>query len=257
MTSTRLVTFFTAALLALSSVDAAAQGPYGKAHLLYGWELIDLAPDDGIAPTITFNHELRGAVAMAVYSEYSQPIVVEEFRASPEGSVTVVAFTGDVQSSATFDSQQLHAAGDFGEMGYYASYATLDAHYTLSAHTRLLFTGQAIGTLDERADDAGMFSHAQVTVRLSEQPAGPFFSREIASSRPGQGMSFDELFTLELVNDTAAPLSAHLTMLAHSAGNTWAPAPVPEPSTWLMLGAGLAITAAAARRRAARRTEPF
>ncbi|QGZ43006.1 PEP-CTERM sorting domain-containing protein [Pseudoduganella flava] len=137
-----------------------------------------------------------------------------------------------------------------GNSGYVRAKGLWEADYTLSANTKLVFTGQAQAWLNASNPPAGdYFAAATVAVQFANPdvgPALPFYSRTVSTLDPTR---FEEMLMVELVNDSDLALSSHLSVWVETEGSVTA---VPEPATWLMLGAGLALTRTLARRRASR-----
>lgn len=218
----------------------------------YSYELVDLDVNDGIAPSITFSNSLRGA-AMSTALHFGAETAEHSYH-TVDG--TGVSLPGGVGHSSANTGFWIDNVNDYffavvmpGKTGYVNALAGWEADYSLSANTKLVFTGHAKGSFDIDPSVATQFGAAHVTMRfspLSENDALPFYSRSVSSLDAASGIAFDEWFTLELVNDSLYSLDSHLSLSTQAVGGVTA---VPEPSTYLMLGSGLLLTAAALRRR--------
>lgn len=241
-------------MVAALSGAAFAQSSTAQASLSgYSYELIDLDPNDGIAPSITFSNVLQGAV-VSVTPTGGQ--TTENTQWSENGApVSAQLGQPGADAAAWFSVDELKATSTADNAGYYHAIAGWDADYTLSAHTKLVVTGQAAGSLDVDGTVTQQVALAMVSVLFRAPAQSPHddpsnlasYSRSVLSLDPASGTSFDEAFEVVLVNDSASALSATMSVVARSTAA--GVSPIPEPATYLMLGAGLALTGAMARRR--------
>ncbi|MBB3224347.1 PEP-CTERM sorting domain-containing protein [Pseudoduganella umbonata] len=248
--------FAVAAALAASAFvllpgSAAAQATVAQSSLSeYRYELIDLDANDGVAPSITFNTTFRGVLAAAVAD--ASELLYFDGDGGLEGDVSFGAAAGSAAVQGWLTDGEIGTRGSIGNAGEYSGAAGWYADYTLSANTRLVFTGHAVGSVERGALVTDQYSSAGVAVLFAPVDddgfsAQPYFARTATDSGvPGWG-NFDEWFTLDIVNDGSTALSSQ--MVIQISANAEVASPVPEPATWLMLGAGLALTAGIARRR--------
>lgn len=240
-------------VLALSSGAAAAQATVAQASLSdYGYQLVDLDLTDGITPEVTFNTTFRGVLTGAV-AHYEDTMYFEG-AGSPDGEpASSSSSAGSAAVEAWYSAGEIGARGSIGGAGQYLAGAGWYADYTLSANTKLVFTGHAAASVQPGAFVTDQSSAVSVSVLFA--PIGedgsssqPYYAR--AATHPGipETANFDEWFTLEVVNADSKALSSQMYIAINATGDV---SPVPEPATWLMLGAGLALTAGLARRRRA------
>ena len=240
-----------ASALALLPGMAAAQATVAQSTLSdYGYELVDLDLTDGIAPSVTFNTTFRGVLAGAVANAGEQLYLNGD--GGLEGDISFGSSAGSAAVQGWVTADEIGTRGSIGSAGEYLGSAGWYADYTLSANTKLVFTGHATGSVERGAFVADQYSAAGVAVLFSAveedgSSAQPYFARTATDSGvPGWG-NFDEWFTLDIVNDGDTALSSQMYIMLNA--NAEVASPVPEPSTWLMLGAGLTLTAGIARRR--------
>jgi hypothetical protein len=240
-----------ASALAVLPGTAAAQATVAQSSLSdFGYQLVDLDLADGIDPSVTFNTTFRGVLAAAVAD--ADEMLYFDGAGGPEGDVSFGASAGSAAVQGWITADEIGTRGSIGNAGEYLGSAGWYADYTLSANTKLVFTGHATGSVERGAFVTDQYSAAGVAVLFSAveedgSSAQPYFSRTATDSGvPGWG-NFDEWFTLDIVNDGDTALSSQMYIMLNA--NAEVASPVPEPSTWLMLGAGLALTAGIARRR--------
>lgn len=225
----------------------------------YTFELIDLDANDGITPSITFSNQSRG-VSMSTAEFLGGPTVDQShYPADGNGGAFAIggtrsginAFTGDYIDYQSPGWSYFFASALLGNAGYVDTRASWDADYSLSPNTRLVFRANAEASLDFDPLVGTQFGSSQVTVRFSRPGEGdtlPFYTRSVSWQDAANGTSFEEWFTLELVNDSPYALDSRFSL---STSVEWGVSAVPEPSTYLMMGSGLLLTAAALRRRRA------
>jgi hypothetical protein len=240
-------------VLALLSGAVAAQATTTQASLSdYGWQVVDLNPDDGIAPSITFANIARGAQTGAV-AHYGDLLSFLGESSIDGETVSSASDIGGAAVTTTYSQQAITAHGSIGKAGQYMSFAGWNSDYTLSANTKLVFTGHAAAAVTPGAYVPDQFSSAGVSIMFTDgiidgTLVQPYYARTATFPNVPDTVNFDETFTLEIVNNSADALTGRMNILVFTTADVSA---VPEPATYLMLGAGLALTGALARRRRA------
>jgi hypothetical protein len=238
--------------LALSSGIAAAQATTAQASLSdYGYQLIDLDVNDGVTPSITFSNTARGALTAAV-AEQGELLWWHGDSSINGEAVSSASSAGSASVGAWYSAGEIRVSGSIGGAGQYAANAGWVDNYTLSANTKLVFMGHAVASVLPGAAVADQYTSVGIAVIFSGinddgSSPQPYYAR--AATHPGiaETANFDEWFTLEVVNASNTAYSSMLNIAVNA--NAEVTSPVPEPATWLMLGAGLALTAGMARRR--------
>ena len=144
-------------------------------------------------------------------------------------------------------------------LGSYSSRQEFNRDFTLSANTLLLVYGNSI--VDTPASFIGQYpnrySEAGVLVSLrdtSHLPNGTdqftYFSQSVANYAGTSHAASD--FNLAFINETQAVLHGKFNISTSVYSNV---TPVPEPETYLMMLAGLGLTAGIARQRARRQAQ--
>lgn len=256
MTRFALAAIAVAGAFALSSGMAAAQATTAKATLSdYGYQLIDLDLNDGIAPSITFTTTARGALTAAVAE--AGDLLYWQGQDSIDGEpASSASSAGSASVESWYSAGEIGTRGSIGDAGQYMSLAGWNADYTLSANTKLVFTGHAVAAVQPGAYVPEQWSAAGIAVMFSPiaddgTSLQPYYARTASNPFIPETANFDEWFTLEVVNASSTAFSSQMNIIISA--NADVAAPVPEPSTYLMLGSGLLLTAAAARRRRAPR----
>ncbi|NHZ82458.1 PEP-CTERM sorting domain-containing protein [Massilia sp. CCM 8695] len=251
----------------------------------FSYTLIDLLPNDGIAPSLSIVTPQGYAGGASVFGSLSQSDSVEpwfddarsQFTAPYDRDLAVGLATsvGTARASLTgtdFHSLQLHTvastAGTPAASRHAKGQSGLNiTEFVLSPGTRVSFfadfTGSALITPEGEAHQA-FRDYAEIQARVSlnaniqNRPGeyvyvSNFINREAWNGHPGESPA-SERFSLTLDNKSAfsADLSLkydlHATVQALKATEV-PPTPVPEPATTAMLLAGLALVAGAVRRR--------
>ncbi len=238
-----------AATLLLCSAAALADNA-AQATLSLDFLLIDLDPDDGIAPSLTAGPlaqtTVKSSAAYDVLDQHeadgidfsslaaSSAAGAESGRASlvGQGLVGSVVFQGATSASATGGWSTASAVFDSAVYGF-----------TLSPHTELEITGSfsvAAQTDASNPDGSVSWAAAYVPGGLSAL-AGTIVAQGITS----QSFASDDVLDLH-VNDSDDPLV--FGMLIGVSTFSWTPqlaTPMPEPAGALPLLAGLLVLAAA------------
>lgn len=225
--------------LACTALPALAQHTAGVTVGHLGYQLIDLAPDDGIAPWIG----LGSYQTMAYASIYDQ-----------EGN-RIDASRIETMGTTGFDNGYASLHADAGEdsasirLALYSGYGYAAAdrafRFTLAPHTQVVFSV-----------DADMWAHAE-----APGVSWPTALAELYGSLPGfnDDEQFLSNFRLEdgvrqgSLSVTAASqgewVTGRLAFTAYAVAESHA-APVPEPAAYGMMLGGLALLGAIRKRRA-------
>lgn len=178
------IVWMTLGALAFACAPAQADGTAAASLVNLHLELIDLAPDDGIAPTVTFSGPNGGSFADAqTYSGRHSTWGAEAFdpvsaAIGPlDGFGAAASIAGDLFSgtlslqTSSYSSNVHYGVGDGTALLYYDKVAQLpNLPFTLSAHTRLVIAGDgaAAVTATEVATDQ---SWAEVDLGLTHSVA--------------------------------------------------------------------------------------
>ncbi len=216
------------------------------------YRLVDLAPNDGIAPSLTFStfSSIDASIATNPSTVFNDLHSAFSYDQSPSFSVAnnigAASGSGTIHGSTLTTTGQLNGAG-----GYYTS-ASQSSMFSLSANTQLIVTGHAQANVKgdlTLPDMAGASIWFQI---IDSQHATPFgqlaFYSNGAYSYNGLPTTVEEDFTLNFYNHTTSVLNGTIDIYS---GVYAMQSPVPEPATYGMLIAGAGWLAAAARRRKA------
>ncbi|HMM55810.1 MAG TPA: PEPxxWA-CTERM sorting domain-containing protein [Candidatus Desulfobacillus sp.] len=240
------------------------------------YQLIDLNPDDGIAPSITFlmpdqfnggpglsfaytETEDTGTGLMDARSNTGFGWAPLSANASVPGSWASAAISGNgtpLGSTVSATGASYGTAGGSEDYGKYFANMTTDAGFTLSPYTEVVFragvslsASVTYGTYNDVWEEANAWGTFFVWPD-DEVNIGSRMVRAVPSywdQDPIDNVSFNGILTVSLANNSADELDGYFGSYAHAWGNSTAP--VPEPETWALLLAGLGIMGGVARRR--------
>lgn len=245
-------------LFATSSMADTVSASASVSNLHY--QLIDLNPNDGIAASISFAGSVNQS-ATEVF-DASKGVQRDTQTTHDISSIYSNIVLGDGQASAGFSAASTSGSfGDFYTKGYqsgvgsFSADSGMNATFTLSANTVLVFYGNIGG---HASGPAPWDQNHQASSHASFGFYGPTLpnnggTQYAAINRDwntyyGATGSFEN-FTLSFVNGQQQATTGYLWASMKSTGTNVNAAPVPEPETWGMLLAGLALTGAVARRR--------
>jgi hypothetical protein len=248
----RLKQALLAAVLAASAttfaLPTAAQSSASAFLGNLAYELIDLTPDDGSTPYITFTGNTTTSATSNLYADpdFTQLAATLTMFGTDFGTT----YVNNADGTASAAASPFGVGADvlmMSNSGFAQTSSTVD--FILSANTRVIFT--VFGSVEAMPDFfndgyayayAGMYGELQNDASDGVNNFGAsmysLFLREeryLAASGQTQGLES----------------SGWLGMQSIVEGATMA-APVPEPGSVAMLAAGLGMLAGAARRRAAR-----
>jgi hypothetical protein len=213
----------------------------------YGYKLIDLAPNDGIAPSISFT------------STFSQTFIdfcncgtdqASDFGFDFPSTVQVQGNIDGVDAGSSISPSQYMArasASVAGATGQVKS--TSDVSFTLSANTKLVFYGTLNSNYSNSAGESGSVS-GSASMNLYDGSFNKLsgFEHSFSHGLSDPHAPYSEYFEIEYSNSGANEFAGNLGI---SSNVGIAVSPVPEPSTYAMLAAGLAFLGFMRKRRKA------
>ncbi|NRR33859.1 PEP-CTERM sorting domain-containing protein [Oxalobacteraceae bacterium] len=119
----------------------------------------------------------------------------------------------------------------------------------LAAHSSFTLNGHVDGSVT-RYGSGNFFGGSNVIVTLTMGNWGDTlgqYKKELVLNEFENGGSYSENFNLFYANDSDVAVELAISFAAHAGADTVTP--VPEPSTYAMLGMGLLMVGALARRR--------
>jgi hypothetical protein len=250
---------------ALGVAAGPALAAYGSSLAITGlhYTLIDLAPDDGVAPSITFRDGL-GSFAGGNFT--SDPFGSVSYGSTDRGGAVSASVRWQDGALGMFASGVMAPEALGQRFAPYVTGASTFSHglwSVLSPHTRIVWTADykldAWSTLDA-GGDSFLRSVARVDAHFFSENGDPgevFVTRIArASSDPRGGAQFGHNEgVLSFVYTNAADYTVGLrgeieTVVRGKRMFTSPVSPIPEPSTYALFAAGLAVVGVVTRRRA-------
>lgn len=255
-----------AAIVSLAALPAAASTATASMTDFHV-ELIDLAPNDGITPKLTFQN-LQGGSFIAAESGVPGHVLTDTHQggaplgagssSSMHGAASALArFTGDPfgEGAAATASASTSARGQYGASTVQLGDGAIYAPFTLSADTRLVITADASASALSTFGDAQADTWASVFLKLTDASGMGSVSTDTASAEqfamiggtPSATID-DHAMTITFENLTGGDLGGIFfgSIDAYAAD----PAPVPEPGALPLALAGVGLLAWRLRRRA-------
>lgn len=247
----------TAAALALflsMPSDAGAATTASAAFSNVQFSVLDLTPDDGVAARVEFGPR------------------VSDFRAQYLGSGTAVVqqhsphFPVPVLAQAQSGERMAHASssGALGDMDTMAASGPVlfehdiveaggfqEVRVLVGAHSEFIVSGQGdLAVITDTPFDSMIQGRSSLRVSMEyDSIGGPFQSwgEFLELKQEYTHLGFSDTFSFGAVNDNPFDIELRLRFETSSTV-AYGPLPVPEPSTWLMLAAGLLAVGLRTRR---------
>lgn len=254
-----------AAIVSLAALPAAASTATAS-MTDFRVQLVDLDPDDGVTPSLTFQ-DLQGGSFLAAESGAPGNVFTDTHQggaplgagssSSARGAASALAsFTGDPrgQGASATASASTSARGFYGASTVQLGDGAIYAPFTLSADTRLVVTADASASALSTFGDAQADTWASVFLKLTDATGAGSVSTDTASAEQfamvggtPSATTDDRHMTLTFENLTGADLDGIFfgSIDAYAADL----APVPEPGALPLTLAGLGLLAWRLRRR--------
>jgi hypothetical protein len=231
-----------AALLLAPSAFAQSAATSSATIQNFGYELVDLIPDDGIAPSVRLSSGQRRAEAN-LYS-YPDRAPVANAHSVNYASVSVSAAGSTAQSSLAPRQAASSVAALTASFSEAFAYDTID--FVLSPHARLIFSGDAHVAVQQNLE-SNVFASAKI---FGEIPSSPLLStRTQFSSSLESALGENTQMLSVAVNSGAGEAVGFVQLRTDAQAVSRVPA-IPEPPPALMICAGLGLLAFARERRA-------
>jgi hypothetical protein len=258
-----------AAIALLAAVPAAASTATASMSDFHV-ELIDLDPNDGIAPSITFQN-LQGGSFIAAESGAPGHVLTDTHMggaafgagssSSTSGSTSALAsFAGDPRApgagGAATASASTFLQGLYGASTVQLGDGAMYAPFTLSADTRLVITADASASALSTFADPHADTWASVFLKLTDATGAGSVSTDSASAEqfamigdtPSASTDTRQI-TISFENLTSGDLGGIFYGSVDAYAADLPPAAVPEPVGLPLLAAGLGLLAWRVRRR--------
>jgi hypothetical protein len=238
----KLATCVVAALATAAALPAAAQSTASASVEHLGFRLVDLAPNDGVTPSITFGSGVR--YSMTSITDLNGTLV-EQMRTDNFGPVGFNTMYGGGNSftDAYTASASLNVLSGSGY-----SNAVNAFYFVLSANTRVEFTADGLASSYFAASTGNAFAQALMTGSLKDSSGNMLIGSDTDINARGSMTSGPLLLSLS-TQDSA--LSGSLIVKIETNGSSMV-SPVPEPASAAMLAIGAGVIAGLARRRSAK-----
>jgi hypothetical protein len=244
--------------------------------------LIDLRPDDGIAPSIHFVAEGEPPFSAYAFGQVAirsalddSDIYLEHFnnsglKAPFSDASGQASFGGTVASASLTAGPQILGGHHFmasgfasspskGANAYYAATATgpgyINTTFSLTPNTLVVFEGDAevfasVGSATHEGSASGSIELSIHGVGPSGSPSSTQRSTDNAgvTAAVGEFKSVSRPMSVSFHNNSALSITGQLSVVAHASGYDIS-APVPEPAEGALALAGLAVIAVCGRRR--------
>lgn len=259
------------ALSACASSVASADGTLSVAFTDVHFQLIDLAPDDGIAPALTFSGPNGGSQASAGASTDSDSAVgahafaplsitagpLDGFGGSASISGDFFAGTLAMRADGFSSSAQVGSGGGGNVVLYFDNVAGLpNLPFTLSPHTRLVISGAATGTATA-SNNIGDYVSGEVFLGLTDSLADAIAGINtdddillVAAGIDGDGANFGSAqreLSVSFENAGGDPRTGLFTAAVFGGSSTLSD--VPEPASGVLMLAATALLGAMRRLR--------
>jgi len=229
--------------------DAASSGTATLSD--FGYELIDLDPNDGIAPAIEFLWQ-RSAAFVSGDGLSAQDEAAGWFQVTQAYLATAL-----MVASATTDGGGASAFGSAAGSDFRAYASPLSSiGFTLTPMTGLAVSAAIEGTAAVTLGDGSEYARAYGVLRMQVGFSGDIVTRSDSQGRYVGGCipawcsaSFAERLSVRYDNQTDASVSGLLTLYADTYGASPHLPAVPEPTSWALMLLGLGAVARVVPRR--------
>lgn len=255
MNKNRLSVLAAAMLLTLAGQSAHASVSAASTTYSMNFHVVDLTPNDGIAAGFDIV-----AGTSRTYAWIGERWGNVWFRDSsyhdlPQASTIAGQYQGAAVNASASPIGGTAAAG-FGTGavdGDASAVSSLWWQLVLAPNTALVVSGRYDITADvDRGEREWKYVNANGSINIYGYGGGYWFREDDEhGTYPSDNGSIGKDYSFSLANTGSSGMDAYISVLATADARSYLnsiPA-VPEPSTWLMLGAGLAIAGTAARRR--------
>ncbi|MEO7576782.1 MAG: hypothetical protein ABIT83_04145 [Massilia sp.] len=230
-----------AALLLAPSAFAQSTATASATIENFSYELVDPAPEDGIAPAVQLSSGQRRAEANLF--GYPERIQLANARSLDYGGVAVTAAGAVAESSLAPRKARSSATAVTAAYSEALAYDTID--FVLSPHARLIFSGDAeVAVLQNLASN--VFASAKI---FGEIPSSPLLSTRSQFSSSIESALGDNAGMLSVVVNSTDSETTGFVQLRTDAQVVSRVPPIPEPPQALLTFAGLGLFAAAGVRR--------
>ena len=257
------------AVSALCASTASAQSSAQVSVSDFSWALVDLDPNDGIAPTLSFQgHQFETASSGSVSIETGgvpvmdarqgggafAPLSVSASNGLGSASGSIAGFPGSGFSLNA--NASLNSDAGAGTLSHQLSTGYLG--FVLSPMTAVTFSSRVVLSLGLDLPAPLTSGAASASVRFDVNTDINNFNEswsETASlGTTGGPQSYDAPLTLTVANALGA-YSLNQAQFSSAINAQVVAAPVPEPGTWAMFAGGLALLFAHARARLRRQAK--
>lgn len=256
-----------ASLAAMPAVASTATATLTDFHI----ELVDLDPNDGIAPSLTFQDVLGGSFIAAESGAPGHVLTDTHQGGAPFGAATsssthgaasaLSSFTGDPRAPGAGGSASATAstglAGLYGASTVQLGDGAIYAPFTLSADTRLVITADASASALSTFTDPHADTWASVFLKLTDATGTGSVSTDTAIAEQfamtggtPSATTDTRQITISFENLSGADLGGIFYGSIDAYAADLSPSAVPEPGGLPLLAAGLGVLAWRLRRRA-------
>jgi hypothetical protein len=242
------------ASLSLTTSHAMAQVISQTSFTQTGWRLIDLDPNDGITPGITFSNFMNHAYTVVVGADNTYYDALNNSnRDSPLGNGT--AYQG-LSATSNWSDGRSSSLTRVSDQGLARSDQKFSANFVLTPHTTLEYFGSFYGYSGIGSNItpcqwptcmAGSIAIVDLTGYIDGRFNQGYLARSTAVSQSNSQDSYSQDFNFALINFSDNVATGTLKLETHANAQALT---VPEPESYAMLLCGLAALGGLARRRA-------